>query len=45
LQYPAWRHAKDTRQIGIPTPVGCIGIRTLHAHMRYAANGYWDDLY
>lgn len=45
LEYPAWRHAKNTRQIGIPTPVGCIGLRTLHAHLRYAANGYWDRSY
>jgi hypothetical protein len=45
LEYPAWRHAQDTRQIGIPTPLGCIGIRTIHAHLRYAANGYWDHAY
>jgi hypothetical protein len=45
LQYPAWRHAKHTRQIGIPTPLGCIGLRTLHAHLRYAADGYWDTRY
>jgi hypothetical protein len=45
LQFPTWRHAKHTRQIGVPTPLGCIGIRTLHAHLRYAANGYWDYRY
>lgn len=45
LEYPGWRHAENTRQIGVPTPFGCIGERTLHAHLRYAANGYWDRLY
>ncbi|HUA05171.1 MAG TPA: hypothetical protein VMB27_14800 [Solirubrobacteraceae bacterium] len=45
LEYPAWRHAQNTRQIGVPTPVGCVGIRTLHAHLRYAADGTWDRLY
>lgn len=45
LDYPAWRHAQNTRQVGIPTPLGCIGIRTIHAHLRYGANGYWDRLY
>lgn len=45
LSYPAWRHAQNTKQIGIPTPIGCIGLRTLHAHLRYAANGFWDTLY
>ena len=45
LQYPAWRHAQNSKQVGIPTPVGCIGLRSLHAHLRYAANGYWDTSY
>lgn len=45
LQFPIWRHAKNTRQFGIWTPLGCIGLRTAHAHLRYAANGYWDHLY
>lgn len=45
LQYPVWRHAKNTKQVGIPTPLGCIGLRTLHAHLRYAANGFWDYQY
>jgi hypothetical protein len=45
LDYPAWRHAENTRQIGVPTAFGCIGLRTIHAHLRYGANGYWDRLY
>lgn len=45
LAYPSWRHAQNTRQVGVPTPFGCLGVRTIHAHVRYAANGYWDLRY
>ncbi len=45
LEYPSWRHAQNTRQVGIPTPLGCIGLRSLHAHLRYAADGSWDYRY
>jgi hypothetical protein len=45
LEYQPWRHARNTKQVGIPTPLGCIGLGTIHAHLRYAANGFWDYQY